>query len=124
MSSVFHSPLAALVRTRVRPLCIHTFTNGWPVACSLWASSFSWWGNIRSIPPPWMSNVGPRIFMLMAEHSMCHPGRPGPHGLSHAGSPGLAAFHRAKSAAFRLPLPSRSRLPASWSSGRRLLSLP
>ena len=30
--------------------------------------------------------------MLMAEHSMCQPGRPWPHGLSHAGSPGLAAF--------------------------------
>ena len=28
---------------------------------------------------------------------MCHPGRPRPHGLSHAGSPGLAPFHRAKS---------------------------
>ena len=29
---------------------------------------------------------------------MCQPGRPGPQGLSHDGSPGLAAFQRAKSA--------------------------
>ena len=28
---------------------------------------------------------------------MCQPGRPGPQGLSQAGSPGLAPFHRAKS---------------------------
>lgn len=28
---------------------------------------------------------------------MCHPGRPGPHGDSHEGSPGFSAFHRAKS---------------------------
>jgi len=27
---------------------------------------------------------------------MCHPGRPGPHGLSHQGSPGLAAFQSTK----------------------------
>ena len=39
--------------------------------------------------------------MLMAEHSMCQPGRPGPQGLSHAGSPGLAPFHRAKSPGLR-----------------------
>ena len=38
----------------------------------------------------------------MAEHSMCQPGRPLPQGLSHAGSPGLALFHRAKSPGDRL----------------------
>ena len=27
--------------------------------------------------------------MLIAEHSMCQPGRPSPHGESHVGSPGL-----------------------------------
>ena len=37
----------------------------------------------------------------MAEHSMCQPGRPGPQGLSHAGSPGLAPFQRAKSPGLR-----------------------
>ena len=40
----------------------------------------------------------------MAEHSMCQPGRPGPQGLGQEGSPGLAPFHRAKSAARVLPL--------------------
>ncbi len=35
--------------------------------------------------------------MLMAEHSMCQPGRPLPHGESHVGSPSLPAFQRTKS---------------------------
>src|SRR6266851_1073715 len=39
--------------------------------------------------------------MLIAEHSMCQPGRPSPKGASHAApscsSPGWAFFHRAKS---------------------------
>ncbi len=39
--------------------------------------------------------------MLMAEHSMCQPGRPGPQGLSHDGSPGLDRFHSAKSPGWR-----------------------
>ncbi len=39
-----------------------------------------------------MSSVSPSNFMLIAEHSMCQPGRPGPHGLSQAGSPGLGPF--------------------------------
>ena len=43
---------------------------------------------------------------------MCHPGRPFPHGLSQVGSPGLAAFHSAKSAALRLP-------EESWKRGGR-----
>ena len=34
----------------------------------------------------------------MTEHSICHPGRPGPQGDGQEGSPGLDAFHRAKSA--------------------------
>ena len=33
----------------------------------------------------------------MAEHSICQPGRPGPQGLSHDGSPGFDRFQRAKS---------------------------
>ena len=33
----------------------------------------------------------------MAVHSMCQPGLPGPQGESQVGSPGLAAFHNAKS---------------------------
>ena len=34
-----------------------------------------------STPPTWMSIVSPKIFIAMAEHSKCHPGRPGPKGL-------------------------------------------
>ena len=37
----------------------------------------------------------------MTEHSRCQPGRPDPHGVSHAGSPGRAPFHSAKSAGSR-----------------------
>lgn len=36
-------------------------------------------------------------YLAIAEHSMCHPGLPGPHDESHDGSPGFVAFHRAKS---------------------------
>jgi hypothetical protein len=40
----------------------------------------------------------PRYFSAIAEHSMCQPGRPRPHGESHhVSSPGLFAFHSAKS---------------------------
>ncbi len=35
--------------------------------------------------------------MLIAEHSMCQPGRPCPQGDGQDGSPGLALFQRAKS---------------------------
>ena len=59
----------------------------------------------------------------MAEHSMCQPGRPGPQGLGQEGSPGLAVFHKAKSAALRF---RSAVLPPSpcISSVLRLLSLP
>ena len=33
----------------------------------------------------------------ITEHSMCQPGRPEPQGDSQNGSPGLLAFHKAKS---------------------------
>ncbi len=48
----------------------------------------------------------------MAEHSMCQPGRPSPHGESHAGSPGFAAFHSAKSIGLRLASSTSTRAPA------------
>ena len=35
--------------------------------------------------------------MLIAEHSMCQPGRPSPMGVDQLGSPGLAPFQTAKS---------------------------
>jgi hypothetical protein len=36
-----------------------------------------------------MSIQSPRISLAIAEHSMCHPGRPIPQGEFHAGSPSL-----------------------------------
>ena len=60
------------------PLCIQTLTNGTPLAPSLCAISFSWCGNCRSMPPPWMSKCSPSSALHIAEHSMCQPGRPGP----------------------------------------------
>ena len=42
------------------------------------------------------------VASIMAEHSMCQPGRPSPQGLGHLGSLGLLAFHSAKSLASRL----------------------
>src|SRR5207245_1634470 len=56
------------------PLCIHIRANSSPAPRD-WASSFSWCGKTRSMPPPWISKTGPRNFSAIAEHSMCHPGR-------------------------------------------------
>ena len=60
----------------------------------------------------------------IAEHSMCQPGRPRPHGLGQDGSPGLARFHRAKSRGSRLPGSSSLRAATSWLLRSRRLSLP
>lgn len=49
------------------------------------------------MPPEWISIWLPKQLDAMAEHSMCQPGRPGPHGLGQLGSPGCDAFQRAKS---------------------------
>ena len=59
--------------------------------------------------------------MLIAEHSMCQPGRPGPIAVSHDGSPGFGPFQRAKSRTSSLPYSSAStRSPTrSWSGSRR-----
>ena len=48
--------------------------------------------------------LSPRISEAITEHSMCHPGRPFPHGDGQDGSPGLDAFQRAKSSGDRLLL--------------------
>ena len=52
--------------------------------------------------------------MDIAEHSMCQPGNPSPHGLGHfIRRPGPAAFQSAKSAGWRLRgSVSRSRCPS------------
>ena len=107
-----------------KPLCIHTSTNGVPQAAQLCAISFSWCGNLRSMPPPWMSKCGPSSATAIAEHSMCQPGRPRPHGESQAGSPGLAAFHSTKSSGSRLPGSTSTRAPARRSASRLPDSLP
>ena len=44
-----------------------------------------------------MSIVEPRCLRIIAEHSMCQPGRPRPHGLSQPGSSGVDGFHNTKS---------------------------
>ena len=63
--------------------------------------------------------------MLIAEHSMCQPGRPGPIAVSHDGSPGLGPFHRAKSRTSSLPYSSDStRSPTRIASGSRRASRP
>ena len=62
--------------------------------------------------------TGPMSSRIMALHSMCQPGRPGPQGLSQVGSPGLAAFHSAKSAGLRLRESTSTRSPARLSSCR------
>src|SRR5947208_1232953 len=89
-----------------KPLCIQKFaiTLEWNAQHDC-AISFSWCGKTRSMPPPWISNVSPRCFHDIAEHSMCQPGRPGdlmPDGDGHDGSPGFDGFHRTKSMASRL----------------------
>ena len=47
---------------------------------------------------------------------MCQPGRPGPQGLSQAGSPGFAAFQSAKSAGSCFSSPSSMRDSVSEST--------
>ena len=71
-----------------------------------------------------MSIVVPRYFEDMALHSMCQPGRPFPHGLSQAGSPGFCAFQSAKSSGSLLRSPTSTRAPASSLSRLCLQSLP
>ncbi len=58
--------------------------------------------------------------MLIAEHSMCQPGRPGPQGESQEGSPGLTAFQSTKSRTSSLPYSSlATRSPwRAWSRSK------
>ena len=60
--------------------------------------------------------------MLIAEHSMCQPGRPSPTAVVDSdGSPGLGPFHSAKSRTSSLAYSSAStRSPTrSWSGSSR-----
>ena len=79
------------------PLCTQMSANPWPSARD-WATSFSWCGKTRSSPPPWISKRGPSSSSAIAEHSMCQPGRPSPHGDDQCvSSPSFVAFQSAKS---------------------------
>ncbi|MNL44628.1 hypothetical protein D3C87_1672170 [compost metagenome] len=105
--------------TATKPLCSQKRAKVCSVRASDWATSFSWCGKSRSVPPVWMSMVSPRCLRTMAEHSMCQPGRPGPQGESQEGSPGLEAFQRAKSMGWRFFSSISTRAPACiWSSVR------
>ncbi len=59
-----------------------------------------------------MSKAEPRYFSAIAEHSMCQPGRPRPHGEGQDAVSGslsfLNPFHSAKSRGSRLPRGSAS----------------
>ncbi len=76
-----------------------------------WARSFSWCGKRRSWPPPWMSKPSPSRSSDITTHSVCQPGRPGPQGESHVGSPGLAFFQRTKSTGLRFSSSASTRAP-------------
>ena len=103
------------------PLCIHSRASGFPRPATVCATSFSWCGNTRSMPPPWMSNSSPSSCSAIAEHSMCQPGRPRPHGESHeVSSPSLCAFQSAKSSGSSLRSAPSTPSPWSiWSTSRR-----
>ena len=95
--------LDILVPSRpTRPTWSQCRTKGRPVTDSDWAVSHSWWGKTRSRPPPWTSRVSPSSRRARAEHSMCHPGRPGPHRDSQDGSSGRDGCHSTKSRGCRL----------------------
>ena len=58
--------------------------------------------------------------MLMAEHSMCHPGKPSPHGLGHFMTwVGWLVTHSAKSEGCRRSGSASTRAPACWPSRSR-----
>ena len=108
----------------MKPLWSQYLTYGLSVAPSDCAISHSWWGKVKSIPPPWMSKVSPSKCIPIALHSMCHPGRPSPHGLGHEGSPGLAFFQSTKSCGWRFLSSASTREPARSSSCFWWLNLP
>src|SRR5438874_1928361 len=65
-----------------------------------------------------MSNSGPRYRVAMAEHSRCQPGRPGPQGVSHCGSPGSAPSVTERSGmSNNTPLGPGTVCGADWAGG-------
>ena len=111
-----------------KPVCIQYWTSGdLPETASICAISASWWGNIKSSPPPCMSYWAPKYFSVIAVSSICHPGLPLPQGESQTGSPANSSpsrfFHKAKSLELLLES-STSILWVSSSSILRLESFP
>src|SRR6478752_668407 len=105
--------------------CIQWRAKTLPLNDSDCAISFSWCGNIRSSPPACRSKLSPRYSIDMAEHSICHPGRPRPIDVSQDVSPGFAAFQSAKSRAESFSYSYTStRAPSSIPLRSFLLSLP
>ena len=86
-------------------MCIQICTHGCTSSThSLWATSLVWCTRMWSTPPVWMSKPVPRYLVAIAEHSMCQPGKPRPHGESHSCwrcTPGVVSFQSAKSAGWR-----------------------
>ena len=107
-------------------LCIQYRTAWCPLEATDCAISHSWCGNMRSIPPPCISNFSPRYFCPIAEHSKCQPGKPSLHLECHLiMCSGEAFFHRAKSTLRRLSdCPSSSRVFSIISSILRPDSIP
>ena len=63
-----------------------------------------------------MSNLSPKNFLDITEHSRCQPGLPFPHGDSHDGSLSVDGFHNTKSAGFFLFSETSTLAPAINSS--------
>ena len=63
-----------------------------------------------------MSSGNPRVFSDIAEHSVCHPGLPMPHGDSQPGCTPVLGFHKTKSAGSFLKSATSTLLPAICSS--------
>mmetsp|Transcript_10035 Transcript_10035/g.38001 ORF Transcript_10035/g.38001 Transcript_10035/m.38001 type:complete len:423 (-) Transcript_10035:369-1637(-) len=81
------------------PACSHSLTHSLPLrkCASHCAISLQWCGKHKSTPPLWISSCSPKREYVIALHSMCQPGRPGPHLDSQLISPGFDVFHSAKS---------------------------
>ena len=68
----------------INALCIQYLAILLPFIASAWAISFSWCGNLRSYPPPWISIICLlKIVSIITQHSVCHPGLPSPQGVFH-----------------------------------------
>ncbi len=65
----------------------------------------SWWGKIRSLPPPETSKPGPRLFSAMVVHSMCQPACRGRRARGQDGSPGRSARQSSQSSEVALAGP-------------------